>query len=531
MAYRGVTAPIPLGSLGVISDLPPGDIPPGALLEAKNVTFEKGLIQKAPGGLRYNGSALSAGVVAMFDWWPDINQQRLIVATRDGSIYRDTGGRNFGTAIKTGLGVLTPQSQFIAAGQESTGSEKKLFFFPGGNKQVQVLAGDASTFSDIDNPAADWTAPNFPKVGIVHRNRLWAFMGQVAYASDTANHENFTSNNLIQYIYPGEGGEIRGAYVFKGRLFAFKDGGFTYFLDDSDSNSSNWVWKKLASNFGLSSPNAIFDALNDMIAGNTTGTLTSYTATETLGDVESGDLFRNGQMEAWARNVLNKAGLSEQHALYYPEKKLGFFTFRSGYRTENDTLLVIDVNRPNPRFSRWVKGTPNCLALRKDSNGIERPIYGDESGYVILMDREDRLEATASYEARFDTPHMDFRQIDPRLMNQQKHFDFLEVEYIPEGDWDLTMGYFVDGQFVEETTIPMRIETDYLDEFLLEDAGTPDVTTPYLHDEHTRTFQVPLRATGKRISFYFTQSGSNQSFQIAGLRVGFRASGNNQEKA
>ena len=122
--------------------------------------------------------------------------------------------------------------------------------------------------SEIASPAADWVSPNYPTVGVIHRNRLWAFMKQRAYASDTGNHENHLSNNLTQAIFPGEGGSVIGAFVFKGRLFAFKEGGFVYYLNDDDPDSDNWNWLKLASNFGLSSPHGILQALDDMIAVN-----------------------------------------------------------------------------------------------------------------------------------------------------------------------------------------------------------------------------------------------------------------------
>lgn len=80
---------------------------------------------------------------------------------------------------------------------------------------MQVLSGDSATMSEIASPAADWVSPNYPTVGVIHRNRLWAFMKQRAYASDTGNHENHLSNNLTQAIFPGEGGSVIGAFVLK----------------------------------------------------------------------------------------------------------------------------------------------------------------------------------------------------------------------------------------------------------------------------------------------------------------------------
>jgi hypothetical protein len=517
MAYEGITAPIVLGSLGLYTDNSPSDLPPSALIEAKNVTLERGMVQKAPGSLIYNTSdQLSGSVQAIHDWWPETHLQRMIALTDAGNIYRDIGDRTFtsATAIKTGMGAVTPNSMFVEGGHETALAPKKLFLFTDGLRQLQVLEGDGVTFTDVGSPAADWTTPNFPRVGVHHRARMWAFMKQRAYASSTGSHENFVSDNLTQSIYPGEGGDIIGAYVFKGRLFAFKEGNFVYFLDDSAADDANWFWKKLSNNFGLAAPNAVFDSLNDMIAGNSSGTATSYTATDALGDVESADLFRSANMEQYLRANLSTAGINVMHTIYYEAKKQAFFTYRSTYKNNNDMVIVMDLNKENPRISFWVKGTPQCLAQRKDKDGIPRPMYGSSDGYVHFMDYEDRLEGAASYEGAFRTAYTDFRGVDPKLMTMQKHFDFLWLEFKEEGPHSVSVDVFIDGVFIETLTVPMNAEGTYLDSFLLD--------TDRLSESLTQSLPKPLHGTGRRISFRVYNSGSNESFQIASITVGFR---------
>jgi len=522
MAYDGMAIKIPFGAMGLLTDMAPGDIPPSALIRAENITLENGVIEKARGGLRYNLSALPAGIVALVDYWPEPLVQRTIAVTSAGSVYRDIGDREFsgGTAIATGLGTLTPNTQFIVAGAETSGAEKKLFLLTEGLNQLKVLTADESTFANVSTPATDWVTPHFPKVAVVHRNRLWVFMQHTAYASSSGDHEIFTTNALIQPIYIGEGGEIVGAYVFKGRLFAFKDGGFVYYLNDQDTDDANWYWLKLAGNFGLASPHGVFDALNDLIAINTTGTATSYSATQAFGDIESADIFRNNKIERFIHANLNKGGLSSAHTLYYPEKKQAYITYRQSSNAVNNTMICMDVGQDTPRITLNPKGTPNCLALYKDIYGVERPMYGDNSGYVILMDREDRLEATAAFTATFQTPALDFRFADPGLGSVEKHFDYLAVEFIPSGNWNLSCDYYIDGKFIETLSFPMYVDPDYLTEFELDE--------DYLPAEHTNHVSRRLKGTGRNISFKFYQAGSNQSFQVAGITVGFRAGSNRQ---
>jgi hypothetical protein len=515
MAYNGKTATIPLGQLGLLTDVPAGDVPRGALIRANNVSFETGMITKAPGSFRYNTQVLPAGIVALTDWWPDTVTQRLIAACSNGSIYRDIGDRVFSdaTAIATGLGNLNPKSIFIEGGNETAARSKKLFFFSG-TAQLKVLEGDESTFASVSSPAADWTTPKYPKFGFTHRGRLWAFMGQRAYASDTADHENFTSNVLTQNIFPGEGGDLIGGHVFKGRAFVFKEGGFVYYLDDSSTDSDNWNWRKLASNFGLASPHGIIEPLNDMFAVSETGSPTSYRAVDSLGDIESADVLRLLQIENYFRSVTSLSGVDVMHAIYYEAKKQAFFTYRTAYRTTNNTLLHLDFSKQNVRASFWPKDQADCLALRKDINKVRRPIYGSADGYVYLMDREDRLVGGVSYTGEFKTGHIDFRFLDESLPGKNKLFDFLSVEFEPQGNWNIEVDVYIDGAFIETINYAMDVRDDGLDTFTLD--------TDLLGREETQTIRKPLHGSGRRISFHIKQSGSNQNFAIASLQVGFR---------
>lgn len=525
MAYSGTKAKIPLGEFGLLTDIAPDKVPPGALIKANNVSFFDGSVQKAPGTLRWNSSALPSGIVAIHHWIPDVNTERFIAVTDTGNIYKGQD-RQFGTAINSTIAsVLTPNCVFAEGGAETAGRDKKLFLFTNGATNLQVLSGDNTAFTTLSSPNTDWTATGtYPKFGVVHRNRLWAFAGQISYASDTGDHENFQTANLTEAVYPGEGGELRGAYVFKGRLFAFKDGGFVYLLNDESSTEADWYWQKIASNFGLSAPNAIVEVLDDLIAGNTSGTLTSYAASQKLGNVEAADIIQEMQFESYLRGHTSKVGVTSQHVLYYPEKKLILATYRSAYYTYNDMLIVIDCGR-NDRFrpAFWKKGSPQCLALYKDMNQIERPMYGDKDGYLHLMDREDRLEGVTAYTGEFQTPHLDFSFMDQGLSSAEKHFDFLAVHYVPESSGDLSCDYFIDGRYIDTITFPMiQYNRPELGVFLL--------STDRLAQPNTETAIRQLKGTGRTFSARFYNSGSNQSFQIPAITVYFRAGGDKAQQ-
>lgn len=515
MAYSGTKAKIPLGDLGLLTDVAMDEIPPNALIRANNVTFFNGSVQKAPGSLRWNASPLPSGIVAVHDWKPTTVIRRLIAVTEEGSIYKGQD-RLFGDPVNTGLGKFNPNCQFASGGAETAGRNRKLFLFTDGVTQPQVLDGDGASFEEIASPNTDWIANNYPKFGVVHRNRLWAFAGQISYASDSGDHENFQTNTLTNPIYPGEGGDLLGAFVYKGRLFAFKEGGFAYLLNDLNSSDTNWYWEKISSNFGLSAPNAIAEVLDNLFAGNDTGTITDYGATDRLGSVEAGDLIQITQFERYIRGNTSKNGLNRQHLYYYPEKKLLLATYRSAYFTYNDMLLVFDFGRlDRVRPAVWIKGSPQCLAEFGGNNNITVPMYGDKDGYVNIMDYEDRIEGAAAYEGSFQTPHMDFSHLDPNMSAVEKHFDHLAVHYIPEGEGNLMCDYYIDGRYIDTITFPMvQYNAPKLDTLLLD--------TDRLGEQNSETAVRRLAGTGRTFSARFYNSGSNESFQVTGITVFFR---------
>lgn len=518
MAYVGNKEKISLGDIGLLTDVAPDKQPKGSLIRANNVCYFNGCVQKAPGTWTWNAAALPAGIVAIHSWNHNLVSKRMIAVTSAGIIYKGQD-RQFNTTLASGLGALTPNCVFTEGGTETAGRQKKLFLFTGGASQPRVLAADGATMPAIAHPAADWTGTNFPKCGTVHRNRLWAFSGQISYASDTGDHENFLTNGLFNPVYPGEGGELRGCFVFKGRLFAFKDGGFVYLLIDDAVDDQNWYWSKIASNFGLSAPNAIAEVLDNMYAGNTSGTITDYAASQTLGNVEAADLIQNCMFEAFLRGNASKSGLGEQHMIYYAEKKLLFATYRSAYFTHNDMLIALDFGRTsNVRPAFWIKGTPQCLALFKDVNEIDRPMYGSVDGFVHIMDAEDRTEGTVAYTGEFQTPHLDFSWLDVKLSSAEKQFDFLAVHYGPESEGNLLCDYFIDGKYRETISFPMIQNTHQKLNVLK--LGTDRLIQPF-----EETFRRKLRGTGRTISFRFYNAGLNESFQVPAITVYFRAGG------
>lgn len=537
MAYEGLRVKIPLGEYGILTDIAPDKVPPGSLLQAQNISFFNGSVEKAPGAFQWNQTAVSAGIVGVHHWVPDINvinNNRFVALTSDGNIYKGRD-RVFGSPINSTIAsVLTPNCVFAEGGAEAAANPRKLFMFTGGATLPYVLTGDATAAHTITTPAADWTSTGtYPKFGVIHRGQLWAFAGQISYASSATDHENFSvTAGMVNPVYPGEGGELRGAFVFKGRLFCFKDGGFAYGLIDTDTTQANWYWQKVASNFGLAAPNAVEEVLDDMLVGNTYGTLTSYAATLSLGNVEAADVMQMNSFDRFMREFVSKSGVPVEHLLYYAEKKQLFLTCRSTYATMNDSVLMLDYGRsPNVRPALWTKGSPQCLGKYKDINFVERPMYGGADGFLYLMDYMDRSEGTAAYTGAFQLQHLDFSMANPMASMQgqsmgsiEKLFDFIAVHYVPaNSSAQLSCDYYIDGRYIETITFPLaQYKRPTLDNMQL------DVDRAAAGN--TETSIRIIRGAGKTLSAYFYNSSANQSFAVPAVTIYFRPGGDKAQQ-
>lgn len=670
MAYTGVSIPIILGQVGLITDDPISALPINALSKANNVSFQNGRLSKMQGSTKYNATTLGADIVAITDWWPTPALQRTIALTDDGKMWRDSGDATFGstTPIKTGLGVLTTDSHFVSGGQESSGRSKKLFALTG-TSQVQVLDADSSTPSAIALPSADWATGNYPTFAVPYQGRM-VMLGSPAdrhrvYCSTQSDHENYvgpnfgnsrwelwkriaatpnvdattdiqagtattiftTTNNdgFIVYgvnkfnkftvvvsqastgspvytyeywngsswtsltmvttpvysatgsvyaefsipsawvvgdgtegggnnnyyavrvlattspstavkitsmvvtnttydaapatfsVFPGEGDGIISAYVYRGVLFLFKKPYGVYIIDGTDPDTANWTVTKYSDSFGVASPHSILQILGDLVAANSYGSLTSLQASQKFGDFEAGDLLQNARVEEYVREQINFTGIPYGQAIYYPEKKIALFSGQSSTTLTRDRLLAIDVARSNPRIYLINKDQPNCLALRKDSQGISRPMYGTSDGYVYLMDQLTYNVNNTPFLGEFQTAYSDFGQVDPSFSGKNKIFDFLEVNYLPTGNNDFSCDIYIDGEYRQTLSFTQTLGIG-LDDFILDEdslAGDP------IGNRNRK----PLKSCyGNRISFRFYNNSYNESFQVERIIVSFRLS-------
>ena len=223
MSYQGNIATLPLGMMGLVTDLPQNRTDPKALIRAKNIQYLAGMVEKAAGAQRFNDVAITSGLRQADEYWPSSIVQRIIAVALNGKVYKLKDKET--TVEVTGSGgapsFLTASSQVVLCpgGQESTGRNKKLFIFTG-KDPVQVISGDADVRTNIATPAADWSTTNQPSAGIPFRSKICAWGNQnnrhTIYMSSLTDHEQFQGGTATQFpVDPGKGDGIACAFVFK----------------------------------------------------------------------------------------------------------------------------------------------------------------------------------------------------------------------------------------------------------------------------------------------------------------------------
>jgi hypothetical protein len=238
--------------------------------------------------------------------------------------------------------------------------------------------------------------------------------------------------------------------------------------------------------------------------------------------VKQGDIFKQSKVSQYYRQYTNVAGVPYMQGIYYSEKGLALFSTRSTYTTANDCLVQLDVSEPgSPKFGLWNHYQADAIALRRDLQNIQRPIYGGTDGNVYMADWQTWAVNGNAYTASFKTPYYDMSHMDPTLASKDKLFEYISCVLTPTGNTFLNVDVWVDGRFIQTVQLTQTVDSNYLGAFQL------DSSTCTLGAEDEQTTYAPIMAQGKRISLRGYNSNALETFKVSKLNVGFRLAGEN----
>jgi hypothetical protein len=552
VSYRGQTVELPLGGNGLVGTRDLTVVNPGDLLQALNVTFENGLLEKEPGALRYTPSALDAGALAGkyfhakylavgyfhagyfggggagsttvvqggHDWWPSETVQRQVVLTSLGRLLKDEGSGLFATTLASGLAVSQVRPVFVEGGKEVAANNRKLFVFTGKNP-VQVLSGDGATTTALATPPADWAGTNQPIGGVIHENRLMGF-GNLndphrIYWSNPNNHEDMTGTGSgSQPIYQGEGDRLMWAISFKGLLILAKAPRGIYVFDTSDPTVANWKVRRLTAQIGVPGPECAVPIDNDVVLMDSSGRFHMLSAVTEFGDLGSANMSYPRRFDTFVRKTLSIIGLANARMLYYSAKRTIYVAVPTFGNVNNTAWIAIDLNGPAQfRYSDWLP--VECLWLRKDPSGIGRPMAGDTRGTVWFLDQDARNVGFAGpgYLGRVETAWSDLTGGNPKGATTLKHLQFLELLYEPQGNHSVDVEVLCDGKRACQINVPLRAQGAILGRtFILGQVRLGRAS-------RMRTVRRRITGTGRRVALQISNAIAGQSFALARAYVSF----------
>lgn len=548
MNYDGQPFIVPLGQAGLFTDAPQSYIPVHGLIRANNLSFYNNVLQKDFGSRIWNSSPLPGSVVRAKETFTDSQSQnqRVFALCADGNLYKFNNyfTKNTVTPATASEPVslnYTGMNCMATGGAELANRDKKFFLF-NGHDIPQVVSADTNVRHNMSKPALDWTGTNQPFGAIVHRGVLIAWGNpnnpHAVYASNPLDHEDFQTNGTTEIfnIYPGEFDGIVCMAVFRGRLFAFKYPLGVYYLVDTDPSISNWYFTKQDDTFGACSPQSATAVQDDLLIANNYGSITSMKAALMFGDLMQKDVFYQTYNYRFAEQEVRPDARAGRNIIYYEAKRQVLCSFQSNIGYQNDRLAVIDFkDQSNPPKVSWTtKDQPNCLFTVRDNIGVIRPFYGSSDGNLYQMGVSDRWVGSATDTTKqtaylFDaqTPHMDFGQgsiYTPGTGNnllsvQVKEFDFLEIEYEPTGDWDVSVDVYIDGRFSKTYTCNLGARSN-LGQMPL-NASPIDGLSSFFR-------RLPIGGQGRTISLRFYNQGLGQDVRLVKAVIYYRLSGQQQ---
>ena len=517
--YQGVVVPIPVAVDGGYGTQ---KIPLSGLRRFRGITLENNQLEKEGGATSQNATALvvgSQGIVAQFDWWPDAATQRHIAVGGNGAVFRDAGTWTFPTTV-IAAGTLTIANQpphLIDGGFETPGRNRKLFLMTG-TDAVRVGSGDFTTMSVVANPPADWTGAQQPLCGVIHQGRFWGAVGHTVYYSSLTDHEDFrsASGGGSIPIAPGVGFGIRCLKSIRGILVILKYPRGIYLLDTSNVTATNWRYDTQSNAVGTGGPYGAIEVPNDLLIVNSDLSLHLLSATNVLRDAASSDIS-SPKLGTWIRDNLNANRSAWAHAVWYSDKRQVWIGAAATGSVVNDRRVLVDFNRPDvgPRFTYSERDTQQSLVMRL-LNGVERPYLGDDTGLVMKLDETARSKNGAGYMGQAQIDHLDLGEAEPSFTDRVKNFDFLDLETLAVGAYNLSINIYIDGVLVTPTplTISLAGAGAVLGSFVLDVDRLAEAVTA-----RTRTF---LPWSGVRISVELFNSGIDETFQVPRMFIGAR---------
>lgn len=449
MSYSGQTYSVPFDRGGLtynanIDMLSPTDMLP----PSRNINLDEGGRRKRGGTTRraysdYDAAISGTPQIMGMRYFRLINgNDFVVVAANDGKVYSAHA-----TTIK-------------ASGMSTT----RFFDFETFENELYIVDGEstpekwtgAGNTAPVGDPAGDWVdGSNNPQWVVKHgrgnSERLWfggcpTNPGRIYVSVDGDGDDISDANNIMIDIDTGDGFGIIGAVEFGDRLFGLGKNK-VYIIDDLDVDTANWGYDAAQWEGGVGNFRCIVKTPNDVICMMEDGEIYSVLAAQQYGDYKAGSLVRPSFMHRYIKEFIDLSKFNQFHGVFDPYlRAIKYFVCRKG-QTNNDAALVYFIDRPvneawivhdNQSYASGYDAS--AAGLVRVSAGVWTVFTGDYTGDIWKLEQANRSDNSLAYYGGFKTPNDPFG--NPR---SQKNYKRGWVLTKPQGSWDLSINYWVDG--------------------------------------------------------------------------------------
>lgn len=518
MAYTGLIAEIPLAQRGLVSPIVAMQNEVGALIDATNVSYQRGSLQKELGAKRYNLTNLSGSptILGGVDWWADPVTRRIALYLSTGNVVMDTFPTgSFSTTVGTGFSTLVENVIWLEAGQETAGAPKKTILINGIDLPVYI-SGTGTTFSSFTSTPADWTPGHRPVAGIIHEGRAWYAMGHRLYYSTVSDHTDVDGTGSgVFVVFPGEGREIRGLLSYKGLLLVFKHPVGVYAIDTSSPDVSHWTVSRITGAVGVAGPRSVCAIDNDVLFLDPSGDYHLLSAVQGYGDVAPRPISK----ETFLRDVLlqrfNYNYVHRTQLIYDPQWNQVHTTWVLFGELNVYGRLVVDLSlRDVARFRFVDRDDLASMWVGRSTSGAPTLYGGSTDGVVWELNHPELAKQGEAYSATAEIAPTDLGYLDPMIAAKRKNGDFLELVADSSESQIVVVEILWDNRPVQTVTFSFGSGGSALGSFVF--------GTSTLAGFGGRSVKRRITGSGTRFSFRVRNGMAYQNFSLVKAFLYFR---------
>ena len=509
VGYAGSTYQIPCNRGGLNHNQNTDLIRPEMFVSpSRNINLHEGGRRKRGGTAKVNGTAVSGAPTIMggFDFQLAASSFQVFLGS-DGGLYS-----NSTTTIKTGMSTANYPSFAVF--------ENELYVVDG-DTTPQTWNGVAAGTSNITSPSGDWSGADQPFQVLVHgrgaSRRVFFLFSSTIYGSSLGDGKVVTGGTSVFFPIDTEDAVgLTGAAEFGNRLILFGRKR-AYIFDDEDASTANWGYAAAPWKGGAAHWRVIAQTPTDLIVMAEDGDIYSVVAAQEYGDYKQASITRPAFVDNYIRENVDLAYIQKFHAIYDPALRAVFFWVVRTGQTTVDTALVYFIDRPaeeawavhdNQNTASGYKAA--CSFLTRTGAGTYTVYTGDYAGFIWKLNQATRSDDSNAYYGGFKTPNLPFD--NPRV---RKHFRRGVVVAKTQGDYDLQVNIWVDGESKDATTVSLSGTGGVLGSFILGVDAAADV----LGGSEFLDRKFELGHYGRRLQLEFYNSGAGEDFFVSQVLI------------